>query len=446
MKIVSVVTGLVFFCAVGSLEAKEIRATPAGTPQLLSLAQALDEASHASPNLKAAVHRVKAAEGDASAINRSRWGGLNAIGSYSYLNDDQIIRPMSSELMADGIAGAPWDRNQVHYGLGYEIPLYLGGRLNNQIQIAQLEARKSLDLLEGSRWQVRFNVISLYATAQALDQAQAALDRQLAALRQTKTNLDEMVAIGKRPEVDRLKVIEELETTRAGRANVAADRHKVGALLLSVLGRDPAAGVVVDPQADPPVVPDNVSTGLLAEVNNNSVIRTARVTAEQAARGVEVAGSEFLPRVVASANAMENTGMTINRTEESWGVTIAVILPLFEGGSRFSKLNAARARRAATEAALLQVQLQTQAVLQEALAKFTAAQVNVAAARARVAAGTEAARIEQVRYSTGAGTVEDLLRTRSREEAACAALGLAKADFVISAERINTIAEKELIK
>jgi outer membrane protein TolC len=62
-----------------------------------------------------------------------------------------------------------------------------------------------------------------------------------------------------------------------------------------------------------------------------------------------------------------------------------------------------------------------------------------------VAAGTEAARIEQVRYDTGASTIEDLLRARSREESARAALASARAELVIAAARINTIAEQEIL-
>jgi outer membrane protein len=351
---------------------------------------------------------------------------------------------MSSELMVNGIAGAPWDRSQAHYGLDYEIPLFLGGRLENQIQIAKLEARKAADLLEGTRWQVRFNVVSLYSTVQALDQTEAALDEQIAALTQTKTNLDEMVALGKRPDVDRLKVIEDLEAAKASRAVAGAERRKVGALLLSVLGRDPAGDLTVEPQAASPVAGTD-DAALPTTVNDNSVIRAARLAAEQSSRGVKLARGEFLPSIYAGANVMENRGMTIDRNEETWGATVSVSLPLFEWGSRFSKLKAARARQAAAGEALRQTELQTEAAWQDALAKFDAAQTNAIAAQARVAAGTEAARIEQVRYDTGASTIEDLLRARSREEDARAALASANADLVISAERINTIAEKEIV-
>jgi outer membrane protein TolC len=413
-------------------------------PLHLTLAQAIDEALKANPGLRAAGHQFNAAEGEASAVARSRLGAVNAVGSYSYLNDDQIIRPMSSEILANGFAGAPWDRSQAHYGLDYEIPLFLGGRLENQIQIAKLEARKAADLVEGTRWQIRFNVVSLYSTLQALDQTKRALDEQIAALAQTKTNLDEEVALGKRPEVDRLKVIEDLEAAKADRASAGADRRRVASLLLSVLGRNPAEHLVVEPQGGPSMAGTNDAV-VPSVVTDNSVIRTARLSAEQAARGVKVARGEFMPSVYAGANVMENRGMTIDRNEETWGVSVSVNLPLFEWGSRFSRLKAARARQAAAQETLRQTELQTEAAWQDALAKFDAAQTNVVAAVARVAAGTEAARIEQVRYDTGAGTIEDLLRARSREEAARAALASAQADLVIAAQRLNTIAEKEIL-
>jgi outer membrane protein TolC len=410
----------------------------------LTLADAIDEALKANPSLKASSHQAKAAEGEATAITRSRLGGLNAVGSYSYLNDDQIIRPMSSELLANGFAGAPWDRSQAHYGLSYEIPLYLGGRLNNQIQIAKLEARKSTELLEGTRWQVRFNVVSLYSTVQALDQTESALDEQIAALAQTKTNLDEMVSLGKRPDVDRLKVIEDLEAAKASRASAGADRRRVASLLLSVLGRNPVEYLGVEPQTAPSMMGAD-DDALPSVVTDNSIIRAARLSAEQAGRGVKVARGEFLPSVYAGANVMENRGMTIDRNEETWGATVSISLPIFEWGSRFSKLKAARAKQAAAQESLRQTELQTEAAWLDALAKFEAAQTNVIAAKARVAAGIEAARIEQVRYDTRAGTIEDLLRARSREEAARAAQASARAELVIAAERLNTIAEKDIL-
>jgi outer membrane protein TolC len=414
-------------------------------PLHLSLTQAVAEALSLNPGLKAAGHQSAAAKHDASAVARGRWGEVDAIGSYSYLNDDQLIRPLSSELFAQGMANLPFDRSQAQYGFAYQFPLYLGGKLNNQIRIARLESQKSDALLEGSRWQVRFNVVSLYSTAQALDQVLVSLDEQIAALQRTKATLDEMVGLGKRPEVDRLKVVEELEGVKGQRANVRADRIKVGALLLSVLGRDPASGVTVDPLVEKESVTSSAPRELRPQVESNSVIRRARLATEQADSGVKVARSEFLPKVYAGANYLEHTGTEIDRTLDTWGASVSVVLPLFEGNARSKRMEAARQRQAAARESLAEVQLKVQAELQEALARWEAARTNLDAAQARVAAASETARIQQVTYDTGATTIEDLLRARAREESAKASLAGARADLVTAGERINTIAEKEIV-
>ncbi|MBU6399524.1 MAG: TolC family protein [Verrucomicrobia bacterium] len=418
--------------------------TPAATH--LGFAQAVSEALKLNPGLKAAGHRAIAATQEASATARGRWGELDSTAAYSYWNDHLILVPMYQELLVNGISGLPFDRSQAQYGLVYQFPLYLGGKLNNQIRIARLEAQKAQALLEGNRWQVRFNVVSLYSAAQALDRAVAALEEEMAAMTQTKTNLDEMVGLGKRPEVDRLKVVDELEGVRGQLAAAQADRVKVGALLLAMLGRDPAGGVTVDPMADasPRPAPDGLP-GLGRRVENNSAVRSARLAIEQADRGVKVARSDFMPKVYAGASYQDYTGIGIGQSLDLWVATVSVKLPLFEGNARLKRLDAARQRQAAAREALTEAQLKIQADLQEALARLDAVGTNLEAAKAQVAAATEAARIEHVRYDTGAGTIEDLLRARAREARAKAGLASAQANLVTAGERINTIAEQEIV-
>ena len=158
---------------------------------------------------------------------------------------------------------------------------------------------------------MRFNVVSLYSTAQALDQVVAALDEQIAALarkpkRTGRNGLDWANArtwTGSR-------WWKTSKPPKASRAGVRADRVKVGALLLSVLGRDPAGGVTVDalPEKNP----------LAGNRLNSPACRRRRQTIPSFAprgwppnrptRGVKVARSEFLPKVYAGANYLDNTG------------------------------------------------------------------------------------------------------------------------------------------
>jgi outer membrane protein TolC len=435
---------MVFSLAAGLIHAS---ALPVGSESThLSLPQTVAEAVESSPRLHVQAHRASAASREAKAVSRSRYGELNATASYGYLSDDQILRPMSRELVSGGLSSLPFDRSQAHYGLVYEVPLFLGGRLVNQIQIAGLEARKAEALQDGTRWQIRFNAVSLYSAAQALDRVGVALGGQMAALEQTKVQLDVAVAAGKRPELDRLKLLDELESVRAQLANVEADRTRVGALLLALLGRDPAGVITVDPLSEASPALDLHPDELRALVSGNTTVHAAQLEKEQAERASKVARSAFLPRVVGSANYLEHTGLNIDRSLETWGVSIGLVIPLFSGTSDVQRVRATRERYAAAGQAVVQAQLNVAAELQETLARLRANQAGIAAAEARVAAAAEAAHIEQVRYDTGAGTIEDLLRARAHEEGAQAALAGAKAERRTTAERLNTIVEKEIVK
>jgi len=131
-------------------------------PELLSLDDAIAEALAAGPGLKALGSSAEAARREAKGANRRRWGSLDGVATYSYLSDDVIVRPISRQLLEGGFANLPFDDQQLHWGVVAEVPLYLGGKLSNGIEIVELTAEKTAALLEGTRWQVRFNVTSMH--------------------------------------------------------------------------------------------------------------------------------------------------------------------------------------------------------------------------------------------------------------------------------------------
>ncbi len=426
------------------------KATPPSEtgPVRLGLQEAVKGVLEANPALGALGHRATAAEKTASAASRKRWGNLDAFFTYTRYNDDWMVRPMSWELIskAGGFAGLPWDRNQRHYGLTYSIPLYLGGQLTNNIKIASFEAEKAQALLEGTRWQLRFNATSLYTAAQALDEVNRSFGELIQSLEKTQERLDLMVESGKRPELDRLKVVEQLEDAKARRESVRADRTRVGALLLAMMGRDPSLGIAVDPL--PHKLPGYTMTPheLRTAALESSVVRREQLTCSQSESRVKVRTASFIPRIVASGNVVQNAAPSVDDPLDTWQVSVGVVVPILHGTSRFEELAAAKEQRSAAQASLENTRFKVQAQLEEAMARFDAALAELKAAQARVAAGTEAARIEQIRYDTGAGTIEDLLRAQARRQAAEASLAKARGGLFTAAERINSIVEKEAVR
>ncbi len=434
--------------AAGSPELAVAAGDAAPGPVRLTLAEAVAGALGANPGLKALSHRSAAAERSAEAASRQRWGQIDAFFNYSRTNDAWIVRPMSEEILGEsgGFGNLPWDRNQQHYGVAFQLPLYLGGKLSNRIELARLETEGATALFDGSRRQVRFNAVSLYTAAQTLDAVASGLDELVSSLDKTRERLDLMVRLGKRPELDRLKVVEQLEDARAQREAVRADRAKVGAMLLALMGRDPSGEIAVDLQEERVPALETEPRDLLALVDDTSPVRQARIAAEQSRRNVALATASFLPSVVAEGNYTRNDAPSVGDPLDTWQVTVGVKVPLFHGASRYAALEAAREQRRAAEYGVEQARLEVTSQLQDALARFRSTKAELAAARARVAAGAEAARVEQLRYDTGAGTVEDLLRARARWENARASLAKALGAVVTAAERINTVVERDVVR
>jgi len=438
MNIVAV--AVVFSTFAGTVEAQE--------PLVFGLDHAIETTLEHNPGLKSLDHQVRAAEGRASAASRTRWGRLDAFFYTQRTNDAWLVRPMSEELFeeAGGFADLPWDRNQNHWGASFVIPLYTGGSLNSGIEIGRLQSEGVIALAEGTRWQLRFNATSLYSAAQALDQVLVAQDQQIAALKRTKENLDLMVSIGKRPELDGLKILASLEAVKSGRAGTASERVKVGALLLSLMGEDPKRAITVDrlPDFAPQLQVSTDDLFLTLEVSSS--FRRAEFVVAQAERMVTSERSSFIPKVTASGNYSWHDAPSLDGSLTTWEVKLGVIVPILAGGSRSKNLGSAKEYAAAAGQDLERVRLETTANLVDSVAAFGAAQQQIVADRARVAAATEAARIEEIRYDSGAGTIEDFLLARAEEQDARAAIAKALAGARTAGERINSIVEKEAVK
>ena len=367
---------------------------PDAAPVHLTLEQAVTEALQNTPALAAAAAQARAAEWKAKSTERTRWGQVDAVALYSRYQDDQPVRPFALQLFGPtGFAGLPWDRDQLHYGLTFQLPLYLGGRLVAAADASRLQADQAALLLDGSRWNVRANATSLYAGAQSLDAIARAVDQTLTALDATRQKVSLMVDQGRRPGLDLLKLDEEIADARARRADVGAEQARVRGLLLALVGRDPWLPLEVDPLPDGEPGLTAQPAALADLVRASSPVRRSALAATQAEAGVRAARGALLPSVALRGNLMGNYGLSLNQQFGTWDVSVAVSVPLFDGGARHANLAAARAAARAADQAAVKERLDRQAQLVEAVARLEASHQGIAAARARVAAAADAARI-----------------------------------------------------
>ncbi len=412
----------------------------------LSLADAIHRALDDNPGLRAVAQEAHAADRAAAASFRQHFGDLQAVAWTSRYEDAQLLRPMSQDLLAGGFDNLPFAQSQVHYGLTFELPLFVGGRLLALSHLARLKADEAAALLEGTRWQVRANVTVMYAATQALTAATLAYEDEVASLEKTHTRVELMVQQGKRPEVDLLKATDALEEARAQLADAQAERTHVRALLLALLDYPADQAFELDPLPNefPALPADGVDWNALLQ--GATPVATAGLRVQQARSGKHAARADFLPQVSVRGNLLEHAGSGVAGTQETWELTLQASIPVFTGGRRVAAYQSAAAAERAADLALRQTLLQQQAEIRGAVARRQAANEALDAARKRVDAADEAARIEGVRYENGAGTIEDLLRARTRASAAEAFLAKSKGDVLAASARINALVEREIVR
>jgi len=429
----------------------EAQAVPVASPERpgpvhLGMAEAISRALDANPGLMAASESAHSADRAAAESFRQHFGDVEAVAWASKYQDAQMLRPISQSLLDNGFGGLPFAQDQFHYGLTFEVPLFVGGKLLAGGNLARLKADEAGVLLEGTRWQIRANVTSVYASAQALAAVAVAYRDNVASLEKTQARLELMVEEGKRPNVDLLKAAEMLEEARAQLADAQANLTHVRALLTALLDYPTDQAFELDPLPDHfPVL--SVETADLGDmIEEGSAVAAAELRVRQAESGKHVARSEFLPRVSVRGNVLEHTASSVTNTQRTWELTLGASIPVFTGGRRTAAYQRASAAERAAGLALRQTQLQQQAEIRGALARFEAAETALDAAGRRVDAADEAARIEGLRYENGAGTIEDLLRARTRASSAEASLAKAKGDLLTAAVRINALAEREIVR
>ncbi len=422
-----------------------LRAQPPA-PQRLTLDQAIDEALAHAPVLAAAVARQRAAGWTATAVERTRFGQVDAVTALTRYQDDVILRAMSRQLFgARGFAGLPFDRDQAVYGITFQVPLYLGGRLSAAVEIARLQEAELALAAQGTRWQIRSNVTAFYAAVQTADAVGGALDENLHALDATRQALALMVDQGRRPNLDLLKLESQIQEVRSERSRVEADGSRARAFLLALTGRDPSAALQIDPFTERPLEPPPGADVLAALTLKGSQVRRAERALDQSQRAVDRARAASRPSVVARGNWLGHAAPSTDPLS-TWEVGVAVSVPVFDAGSRRASVAGAREAAGAAAAALEQVRLDRAAQAVGSMAELTAAGQQIQSAGAGVAAAAEAARVEQLRYDTGASAIEDLLLARAREVTARASLARARGSFVTAAARVNALAEQEVVR
>ncbi|MGC8519066.1 MAG: TolC family protein [Steroidobacteraceae bacterium] len=415
-------------------------APPVSITGPLSLDQAIHLALERNPDLKSAEHALQAAEAARRAALGKLFPQIQAMAwedlfpnEPSLLLPGYMAVPSLSQVAAStpqgsmqrmlAYQGSEFQNSIFNAGVGLTWPIYAGGRLVAGVRGARAEAQASRERLEQTRQQLIFAVTQTYLGIGVAARTERAVEVSVRQLREANANLQEFVRVGKKPRLDLLRVEARLEQTREALAAVRAQLVTLQGNLRRLLDLNPAGAPLQLVPAAPsaavqfPPLANAVTEALMTRPDYRALqakleAQRARLRATQGAR---------LPEVELSARAWEAHG---NRTGpgdafRTWEPDSAIMLsfsvPVFTGGTLLSEVHRERARLNEVDEQLVALSQQVRLEVTQAYAQLHAARTERTAARAAVASGDEAFRLEREKIAVGAGIVTDLLQAQAAD-------------------------------
>lgn len=435
--------GLLFMLLPALLASDAARASD----RLLTLAAALEAARTEAPLLRAAGFAAEASQRALEAARAARLGRIDGGIGLTHYSDDVIVRPMSRDLVAAGLDGLPFDRDQLVAGAGFSVPVFTAGRLDAEIDAAEAESRRAALGQEITEEELLEAVRVLYTQAQVQAAQLRAIEAQIDVLQSREEDLALAVDIGRTAAVDLHRLRAGIAEVQSAGARVAARYEGAAANLFALIGRLPGGDEEIllesPPEAIPAIRAEDAEMARM--IGESAAIQSVSASEEAALARARTARAERLPQVMLAGNWRSYWAPSVDGRLETWQIGLEVTVPVFDGGARRARQAEATLRTAEAGARVDAALLQARAELHGALARWDAAAARVAAAATRLSATQEVESVENVRWQTGAGTLRDLLEAEADRLAAEAELIAARGDVRIAAAEINRLTGREVV-
>ncbi|MDQ7055782.1 MAG: TolC family protein [Persephonella sp.] len=104
----------------------------------ITLEQLIETAVQNSPYLKEKRLEIKIKKSEKNVVKGSRFGEIKLFGTVIRYEDDRVLYPITPPINPVTLTGA---QNQLILGVRYDLPLFTGFRITNQIKISEINRR-----------------------------------------------------------------------------------------------------------------------------------------------------------------------------------------------------------------------------------------------------------------------------------------------------------------
>ena len=412
----------------------------------LTLNQALKKALDNNPKIKALRLNLKASTYGEKASKKVKYGELDLNAGFKKTSDENVIRPMSKDLILAGLTNMPFDNEYWYWSLDYNLPVYWGGKIKASEQMAKEKKNSVYYKLKSLEWSLRYDTVKVYLGLLSANSQIESLDSYLKSLESLKKHIEDGFKLGKFAEVDLYKVNFQIEDAKYKIETLKQVKTSLLNALGNLIGEEDLSGYTfIDTINEEPSLnlPDLKS--LIAQAyKERSDFMDAKAYVKIKKLNVTMAKADWKPKVNLNANLMAVNGNNIDYSDRFWTITANVSFPLFDMGRRHKKIKQAKKEEESAVNLLEGTKLNIKKEVVDAYSKIRKEYQNYKTAAASLKLQTEVERIEQLKYDNGMGDIDDLLMAKARRQLAEANVIKAKYNYFIAKEELKKSIEGEL--
>lgn len=397
----------------GPLERVNSPPLPRPTKLELTLDRVIEIAIKNNPGLAAASSDVEVALAKGEAARSALFPEVTAEAGYARHLDDQRLLPA----WYNGEPGVYGD-DLFSGDLLVRVPVFAGGKRINAFRAADLMRQSTHYDLARTREELIYTVSSLFFTILSQERLITSLRFSENTLESHFKRIGEMMAVKKAAMVDRLRTEVRLASVRE---RMVRETNRLQILYHTLFSQMGIGAVEKDVRIQGELkspLPEAVSPeGYIRKaLDHRADYQSVRRKLEAQARLVDIVRAGHAPEVLIigayggrwAANPTD-TPEHARDSEDMGRIGLIMELPLFDGGETSARIREERAKLAATQKRLQNLEFQIRLDVETALMNMTSASERVRTTEKSIEQARESLRIEQEKYQLGRGAILDVL-------------------------------------
>jgi outer membrane protein TolC len=329
----------------------------------------------------------------------------------------RLVRPIIGPITPTALGAMPFDRDQLHFGATWQIPLFAGGALFLSDQAARLVERAAEHQAAYALEEVRYNFRAAYRSALGLRHALDAAVAYEAALERDNESARLKVQTEAWSAADAAKVSFALASAGARHAALEAQLENAKTLLAAFMGEDEMVDYELEDVPAEPAAPSAHPSDeiVIAAKDSRSDLAGARASADAQATRARAVRAGFWPQLAFVGNYLWNDGLALGRGQETYELTLQLRIPILSDVGRTFAAREADAAAAQAKERQRAKTLEVRTQVLDARGRVAAARAALEAGKVQRALGAEVARVEKLKLEAETGKVEDYLSARAQE-------------------------------